>query len=132
MNNEDYNELFRFMRTQVVERGFGALDERIISNMRDSNGAFWDLLYYLKHLREEIHLGSDAQYRETLRRMRKYVRTESLNPMVGIKIQLSLEDSERYGVHELEIAPSRELSQISEEIGTLIEALNADRDHGSK
>ena len=64
MTNEDYRELLRATRTQVAEVGFRALDERIISNLRDSDGPFWDLLFYLKHLREEVQLSLIGALRE--------------------------------------------------------------------
>lgn len=131
MNNEDYRTILQDMRRQASELGLRAIDERIVSNMRGSDGPFWDLLYYLKHLREEVQLGSDVQYRETLRRIRQYVETESGVPVEGIRIDLSPEDADRYGMRHLELAPSRELDSIAEEIGSLIEALNNDRQRNS-
>jgi hypothetical protein len=127
MNNEDYRTILLDMRSQASELGLRAIDERIVSNMRGSDGPFWDLLYYLKHLREEVQLGSDVQYRETLRRIRQHVTTESGLPVEGIRIEFSPEDSERYRMHHLDLTPSRELGSIAEEIGALIEALNSDR-----
>lgn len=127
MNNEDYRSILEDMRRQAGDLGLRAIDERIISNMRGSEGPFWDLLYYLKHLREEVQLGSDVQYRETLRRIRRYVTTESGAPVSGIRIDFSPEDADRYRVSHLDLAPSRELGSIAEEIGALIEALNNDR-----
>jgi len=100
--------------------------------MRGSDGPFWDLLFYLKHLREEIQLGSDVQYRETLRRVRRYVETESGVPVEGIRIEFSSEEAERYNMRELVITPSRELSGIGEELGALIEALRSDHDRNSE
>jgi hypothetical protein len=120
------------MRTQVGELGLSALDERITSNMRGSDGPFWDLLFYLKHLREEIQLGSDAQYRETLRRVRQHVQTESGVPVEGIRVEFSPEEVERYGVRELVLAPSRELGGIADEFGALIEALRNDYERNSE
>lgn len=132
MTNEDYRDLLRATRGQVSELGLSALDERITSNMRGSDGPFWDLLFYLKHLREEIQLGSDVQYRETLRRVRRYVETEAGVPVEGIRIEFSSEEAERYNMRELVITPSRELSGIGEELGALIEALRSDHDRNSE
>ena len=128
MTNEDYRELLRATRLQVAELGLRALDERITSNMRGSEGPFWDLLFYLKHLREEIQLGSDTHYRETLRRVRQHVRTDSGEPVAGIRIEFSSEDAERYGLPHLDIAPSQELGTIAAELGELIRALSEDND----
>ena len=132
MTNEDYRTLLRSTRTQVAELGLRALDERITLNMRGSDGPFWDLLYYLKHLREEIQLGSDTHYRETLRRVRHHVVTESGQPVAGIRIVFSAEEAERYGVHQLDLAPSQELGAIAEEFGRLIGALNADHEQNQE
>ena len=132
MNNEDYRALLQSTRAQVDEIGLSALDERITSNMRGSDGPFWDLLFYLKHLREEIQLGSDVQYRETLRRVRRYVETESGAPVEGIRIEFSPEEVERYGMRDLVITPSPELGGIGEELGALIEALRSDHDRNSE
>jgi hypothetical protein len=132
MNNEDYRAILQDMRRQTSDLGLRAIDERIVSNMRGSEGPFWDLLYYLKHLREEVQLGSDVQYRETLRRIRQYVATESGVPVEGIRIDFSPEDADRYGVSYLDLTPSRELGSIAEEIGSLIEALNSDRQRNSE
>jgi hypothetical protein len=128
MNNEDYRAILQDMRRQTSDLGLRAIDERIVSNMRGSEGPFWDLLYYLKHLREEVQLGSDVQYRETLRRIRQHVVTESGAPVEGIRIDFSPEDAARFGVRHIDLAPSRELGSIAEEIAALIEALNNDRD----
>ena len=128
MNNEDYREILHEARRQADAAGLGAIDERIMLDMKGSAGVFWDLLYYLKHLREEIRLGSDIQYRETLRRVRQYVETESGVPVAGIKIKFSPEEIERYGVRELDFVPNRELSGIAEELDVLIAALRNDHE----
>src|SRR4030095_11860813 len=112
MTNEDYRTLLRETRTHIAEVGLRVLDERITSNMRGSEGPFWDLLYYLKHLREEIQLGSDTHYRETLRRFRQHVATDSGAPVAGIRIELSPEEAERYGVSRLD-------SHLAENLGLL-------------
>jgi hypothetical protein len=43
MTEQDYRELLRFTRNQVANLGLGAIDERIMSVMRGSEGALWDL-----------------------------------------------------------------------------------------
>jgi len=132
MTNADYRELLRTTRLQVADLGLRALDERIISNMRDSKGPFWGLLFYLKHRREEIQLGSDSLYRETLRRVRQHVKTESGVPVAGIRIDFSPEEAERYGVRRLDFAPSHELGDIAEELETLIRALSQDHERNNE
>jgi hypothetical protein len=130
MNDNDYRELLRFTRAQVLNLGLGAIDERIMSRMRGSEGALPDLMFYLKHLREEIQLGSDIEYRETLRRVRRHVQTESGRPVEGIRIDLSPEDAERYGMDHLEIRPSAELGEIAQQLDSLVESLFTEQDRG--
>lgn len=132
MTNDDYRELLQATRRQAAERGLHALDERILSNMRGSDGPFWDLIFYLTHLQEEIRLGSDTHYRETLRRIRQHARTELGEPVAGIRIEFSEEESARYGVRYLDFAPSGELSEIAEELRVLIRELREDYERNNK
>jgi len=132
MNEQDYRELLRFTRAQVAKVGLGAVDERIMSNMRRSEGALWDLTFYLKHLREEIQLGSDAEYRETLRRVRRHVETQTGRPIEGIRIELSADDAERYGMRHFEITPNAELGEIATELSLFIESLTAEQNDESE
>jgi hypothetical protein len=132
MTNEDYRDLLLATRKQVYECGFSALDERITSNMRGSEGPLWDLLFYLKHLRGEIRLESDVHYQETLQRVRQHVETESGAQVEGIRIDFSPEEAQQYDMRYLVITPSRELGEIGEELGELIEALRRDHDRNSE
>jgi len=123
VTDDDYRAILRQARSQALELGLSGLDERITSAMRGSDGPFYDLLFYLKHLREEVQLGSDTEYRETLRRVRRYVRTESGEPVAGVRIEFTPTDADRYGMENLDLAPSREFGAIAEELEQLIEAL---------
>jgi hypothetical protein len=127
LNDQDYRELLRFVRAEIQRLNLGAIDERIMSNMRGSEGALWDLTFYLKHLREEIQLGSDTEYSETLRRIRRHVQTQTGRPVEGIRIDLSTEDAERYGMRSFEIRPNAELGEIADQLGLLMESLIAQR-----
>lgn len=131
MNDQDYRELLRTMRAQVSNLGLGAVDERIMPSMRESDGPFWDLTFYLKHLREEIQLGSDTEYRETLRRVRRHVETESGEPVEGIRIDFSPADAERYQIPHLDIKPSSELGDIARQLDELIRSLITDHERTS-
>jgi hypothetical protein len=73
MDDEDYRELLWFPRAQIRRLNLGAVDERIMSNMRGSEGVLWDLTFDLKHLLEEIQPGSDAEYSEPFRRIGRHV-----------------------------------------------------------
>ena len=128
MNDQDYREILRMIRHRLKDFGLGNIDERIISNMRGSEGAFWDLERYLKNLQEEMRLGSDLQYREIMQRVGAYVLTESKEPLRGIRIELSREERERYQMPYVDIAPNREMSRIAEELGVLLNELRNDRE----
>jgi hypothetical protein len=77
MTNEDYRDILETTRRMLRELGLSGVDERIMSDIHGSEGPFWDLIYYMKHLTEEISLGSDAQLSGVLRRVRQHARTES-------------------------------------------------------
>jgi|GEM_PF-7088429 len=92
MNDKDYRDILEFTRRVLSKAGFAAIDERIMSDMHGSEGAFWDLLYYLKHLTEEVALGSDIHLSTVLRRVRRYVETDSGEQIEGVRVLISEED----------------------------------------
>jgi hypothetical protein len=108
------------------EAGLSGVDERIMSDIHGSEGPFWDLTYYLKHLAEEITLGSDVQLGNVLRRVRSHVRTELGQAVEGVRVTVSGEDRERYGVEQIDFAPNPELGEIAQELRALIHELDED------
>ncbi len=126
MTNEDYKEILQSTRRMLRKAGLGGIDERIMSDIHGSEGAFWDLIYYLKHLTEEVSLGSDVQLGNVLRRVRRHVRTESGDVIEGVRVTVSSEDRERYDVDHIDFAPSPELGDIAQELRALIDELNED------
>jgi hypothetical protein len=123
MTDEDYRILLRETRSQIWNLGLSSLDEKITSDFRESDGPFYDLLFYLKHVREEVQLGADTQFRDTRRRVFRYVHTGSHEPVSGIRIDLTPEDIERYGMRYLDLAPSHEFGAVAKELAELIDAL---------
>ena len=128
LNDRDYQDILQNLRRSLREQGFGGIDERIVSDIRGSEGSYYDLAFYLKHLIEEVSLGSDEQIREVLRRVRGAVHTESGQPVDGIRVQLSPEEAERYSTREVDFAPSSDLREIATELRGVLEELHADRD----
>jgi hypothetical protein len=126
MTDSDYKDIFHTIRHRLRELGFGMIDESIISNMRGSDGAFWDLNHYLKELREQVRLGSDHKYRETMLRTNRYVETESGRPIEGIRVSLSEEERQRYDMPQLDILPSPEMDQIAQDLDKLMKELVLD------
>jgi hypothetical protein len=128
LSEQEYQLLLRQLRGTLRESGLGAVDERIISDLRGSEGPFYDLVVYLKHLIEEVSLGSDAQLREVLRRIRNAVRTESDQPIAGVRVELSPEERQRYEIERIEFTPSSEFQEIAQELSDILEDLQRDYD----
>lgn len=126
MTNDDYREIFRYMRGRLIELGFAGIDERIMSNIRASDSAFSDLTYYLKNLTDEIALGSDAQLGDVLRRARRYVQTESGEAIEGVRVTAEGQDRERFGVERVDFVPNPELGTIADDLRALINDLIED------
>ena len=126
MTNQDYRDILRATRSMLREAGLSNIDERIMSDVRGSEGAFWDLTYYLKHLTEEIALGSDRQLSSVLRRVRRNVQTQTGEEIEGIRVALVGEDRERYDMQHIDFAPNPALDEIAQELRSLIEELYED------
>lgn len=126
MTNEEYREILQSTRQMLRQLSLGGIDERIMSDIHGSEGAFWDLIYYLKHMTEEVALGSDTQLGNLLRRVRSNVQTESGHVVEGVRVIVSEEDRERYDVDHIDFTPSAELGEIARELQILIEELNED------
>jgi len=123
MTNADYLEVLQYIRQRLRELGFSGIDERIMSNLKGSDGPFWDLTYYLKHLAEEVALGSEGQLGNLLRRVRQNVQTESGDEIKGVRVMLSDEDRERYGEDVLNFTPDPNLDVMADELRSLIHDL---------
>ena len=126
MTDDDYIDLLRSTRAEVLGLGLSELDNRITSDMGASDGPYWDLVFYLKHLRDEMQLGSDSQYREIIGRLRRFVRTESGEPIAGIRIEFSRKEAQRYGMSQFELVGNAEFGRLANEIGVLIKELDED------
>jgi hypothetical protein len=126
MTNEDYRDILQSAREMLRQAGLSGIDERIMSDIHGSDGPFWDLLYYLKHLTEEVALGSDAQLSNVLRRVRRHVRTESGETVEGIRVTVSDEDRGRYNVDYIDFTPDPQLGEIALQFRALIDELDED------
>ena len=126
MTNQEYQDLLQSTRQMLRAAGLGAVDERIMSDIRGSEGAFWDLTYYLKHLTEEVALGSDLQLGNVLRRVRRHVHTQSGESIEGVRVAVSEQDRGRYNVDHIDLAPNPELGQVADDLRTLINELTED------
>jgi len=75
LSDEQYQELLQSLRRFLRREELGALDERIVSQIRGSEGAYYDLVTYLRLLISEMSLGADDQLRSVLRRVRESAQT---------------------------------------------------------
>lgn len=132
LNEADYRDILRNAREMLRKAGLGGMDERIISEIRNAETPFYELVYYLKMLTEEIALGADEQLGSVLRRVRHTVETESGEPVKGIEVQLTAEESERYGTSKLVFGPDPELQEIVKELHSILNELIADRNRNSE
>ncbi|NJD78344.1 MAG: hypothetical protein FIB08_14835 [Candidatus Methanoperedens sp.] len=126
LKDDDYREILKDMRNSLRHAGLGGIDERIISELHGSQGPFYDLVYYLKLLIDEIALGGDEQIKNVLRRVRSSVETDSGHLIDGIEIQLSPEESDRYRTNKLVFGPDPALQEIVTDLRSVIEEIKED------
>jgi len=127
LRDENYRDLLQSMRRAVRSAGLDSLDERILSEVRGSEGPFDDLTLYLKLLIAEMSLGSDAQLRAVLRRVRQVAETESGRAIDGFRVQLSPEESRLYNTDSFDFAPAAGIQEILSELHGVLEELYGDR-----
>lgn len=123
LSDSEYTDILRSLRMTMRESGLAATDERIMSEFRERQGPFHDLMAYLRLLIIDLSLGSDAQVRTVLHRMRTAAETESGVPIQGFRLELSPEESRRYGTESVDFGPSPELNQTLADLHSLLEEL---------
>jgi len=124
---DDYRDILRSTRKTLIDAGLGGVDERIVSDLRDLQGPFDELVHYIKLLIDEISLGADEQIKRVLRRVRASVHTESGEPIEGIEVRLSPEEHHRYGVERLIFGPDKTLQKIVTDLQLLLDELMTHR-----
>jgi len=128
LSDSDHTDILETLRKTMREGGLGATDERIMSEMRGTETPFGDLALYLKLLISDLSLGSDAQVRSVLRRLREASETETGTPIQGFRVELSPEESRRYRTEFVDFSPPPELNAIIEDLRTILEELYGDRE----
>ena len=129
LNKDDYRDILTGMRKALRQAGFGGIDERILTELQGSEGPYYDLIYYLKHLIDEVALGADEQLRNVLRRVRQTVETESGASVEGIEVHLTQEEAERYHTKNIVFGPDPELQEVVALLRSIIEDIQADRNN---
>jgi hypothetical protein len=126
MNNEDYREILAFIRALLRKNDLGAIDERLVSELKGQEGAFFDLRRYLDLLRGEISLGTDTTLSGILRRFRRHVRTESGEEIAGVRMTLTEGDRERLDRQFVDFEPDASFTELAEELKEIIAFLDDD------
>jgi hypothetical protein len=85
LNDTDYAEILSFLRRLLQQNELGSMDDRLARSLRGSDGAYYDLVFYLKRLIEEINLGTVRQLGSVLSRFRDVVETESDHDRAGLR-----------------------------------------------
>ena len=126
MNDEDYREIYSYIRSLLKENRLADLDERILSDLKGREGAFFDLREYLHLLRAEIALGSDTSFSRTLRRFRRHVRTENGGDIAGLRLVFTEGDQDRVNQDFVDLVPSAAFTELAQELNQIISMLDND------
>ncbi len=126
LGDEEYRDILQTLRQAVRKVGLGSVDERILPELRGSEGSFYDLTSYLKLLIAEISLGSDVQLGRVLRRVRQAAETESGRPIEGFRVQLTSEQARLYNTESFDFAPAPVIQEVVSELHAVLEELNSD------
>ena len=131
MNNEDYREILAFIRELLRKSDLGAIDERLVSELKGQEGAFFDLRRYLDLLRGEISLGTDTTLSGILRRFRSHVRTESGEEIAGVRMTLTGGDRDRLDREYIDFEPDSAFTELAAELKEIIALLDDDHKNDS-
>lgn len=126
LKEEEYQDLFQSMRKTVRGAGLGSIDEKIMTRLKGSEGAFYDLTMYLRFLIEDMSLGSDFQLRTDLHRIREVTETESGHSIEGVRLQFTPEEARLYKTEAIDFVPMRANQKIVEELRSVLEELYFD------
>jgi len=131
VNDQEYRDVLEYVRARMVEYGFGALDERIESELRrDPGHSEVQLLQYLQAVETEVRLGGTAIVRTVVDRLADVVITETGDSVDGITIELTEGDADFYGRHRVELVGISELDALAAEISHLRAMLRTSGEQG--
>lgn len=128
MNEEEYGELLRHIRSQVRALGRPDLDDRLMGARRldDQRSLAGDVEAYLLALRTELVLGSEENRRETVRLFER-VQTDTGRPITGIVVDILPEDRATLGVDHVDLIGSPQLDVLIEQLDAVLDDLAEDR-----
>jgi hypothetical protein len=132
MDQDELDQLSRYVRTRVLRGGRVDLDERIAATRLNARGDLEEgVIGYLQALRRELTLGTDQAQRETMDRFIRNVRTEDGRQPDGLVLAISEEDVRIYGTDEVQLVGSPALDEIVAALDDLIENLRQDGSNGT-
>ncbi len=127
LNDTDYAEILSFLRRLLQQNGLGSMDDRLTRSIRGSEGAYYDLVFFLKRLIEEINLGTDRQLGSVLSRFRDVVETESDQSIQGIRVSLTEEEQRVFQTETIDFAPDPQSQEVVTDLLRLLDELHTDR-----
>jgi hypothetical protein len=131
LNDNDYVEILEFLRQLLQENRLGAVDERLVNQLRGSDGPYYALVDYLKLLSAEASLRTDDQLRTVLARFRGVVATESGEPIQGIRVAFSETEGRVFQSDHMDLESDPEAQRLVRVLHQLIDDLNRDRNQQS-
>ena len=123
MTDDDYREILKLIRQALDRDGLSRIDEHIRSFDRPKEGAFEDLIQYLRRLTDEIRSSRSQPIDSILERFNKYVRTESGAPVQGIRVETGEGEYAYYEPSRSDLRDRRMLWNLASTIEALIEEL---------
>ena len=126
LNNNDYVDILRHLRKNLSRSGFGAMDARIISGLRGSEGPQDDLRLYMRALIDEFALGSNELQRKTIARIRQNASTADGGDIQGVRIDLSPSETMRYGVDSIDLSQTTDVQEIIFDLKMLLSEIEED------
>ena len=129
MNENEFTELLQFLQSTANQRGFGALNDRIIEQIRgEALPSAERLDRYLTAFIQELEFGSEGPPREALLRLREVATSDRGQPIDGVRVELSASGRELFDVEEIDLLVTPDRSQLIGELRDLRTDLRESRE----
>lgn len=131
MRESEFEELLRFIQERMRETGLGAVNERIVFDVRQEPRRASELVdEYLRALESEWYLGSAESSRAVLGRLREVASTEDGGEITGIELELSPADRDLFGQESIDLFVAPERQALVDDLRSLRGALLEEREEG--
>lgn len=126
VDENEYGVLLRHLRDQTRQRGRPDLDALLLaSRLVDPPSSRFAVVEYLRGLRDDMALGSEAVPRDAMRRIRSAT-ADAGSVVQGIVVDIREEDQATFGAAQVDLVGSPELDAAVEALDELIGAIVAD------